>query len=328
MFKDILKKEQPVVYRTLQNALVHKKVAHAYIFHGPSGTPKKETAYLLAQSLVCAHPDEDGFACEQCSECIRIREDHFADMAILDGTTTSIKKDSILKLQQQFNKTGLEHTGKKIYVLDHGENATPEALNSLLKFLEEPGSDMAAILLIEQLDRLLPTIVSRCQMVPFTPLTWQHCYQLCKEDMDDLDAYLLSSMIRNRSDIIAAQQSDEYQHALYLFKKFQEEFLVSPYYALSILQTEGFDNKKKRNGKLCMQYFLDMLMTFYKDLLQGGTLLEDDWYLHIYQEFHKKHYEEASLLEVLLETRDKLFRSVNIGLLSDQLVYKMKEVLK
>ena len=163
MFKDILREQQPVVYHTLRNALENDRLAHAYMFSGPSGTPKKETAYLLAQSLVCGQP---GFACETCDTCERIIHNEYADMIYLDGTSVSIKKDDILKLQHAFAKTGLEKTGKKIYVLDHAENATPDALNSLLKFLEEPGSDMIAILIVEQLDRVLPTIISHNTMLP------------------------------------------------------------------------------------------------------------------------------------------------------------------
>lgn len=328
MFKEILKSEQDVVYKTLQHALLTKKVAHAYIFNGPTGTLKKEAAYLLAQSLVCSNPDEDGFACEQCNECQRIKEDNFADMIVLDGSETSIKKENILKLQYKFNKTGLEHTGKKIYVLNRAENATPDALNSLLKFLEEPGSDMIAILLVEQMDRLLPTIVSRCQIIPFVPMTSEHCFQLCKADMEELDAYLLSNMIHNRSAILEAQQSDEFQHAKYVFKKFQDEFIISPYYALSILQQEGFDGKKKRNGKRCMQYFLDMLLSFYKDVLQEGVLVEDTWYASTVSTYRKKNYDIACILQVILSCEDMLFRSVNLGLLSDQFVYQLKEVVK
>ena len=75
-----------------------------------------------------------------------------------------------------------------IYVLDHAENATPDALNSLLKFLEEPGSDMIAILIVEQLDRVLPTIISRCQNIPFTPLRASQCYAAVQEELEVLDA--------------------------------------------------------------------------------------------------------------------------------------------
>lgn len=328
MMKEQLVKEQPVAWQTLSHALINHKVAHAYLFHGPSGTPKEEFAYLLAQSLICANPDEQGYACESCNECTRIAQQNFSDLIVLDGTSTSIKKDHILKLQHEFNKTGLEHTGKKIYILQRAENATPDALNSLLKFLEEPTSDMVAILLVEQLDRLLPTIVSRCQLIPFHPLSASHCFAICKDELEELDAYLLSAMIRSPREMKEAYESDEYQHAQYLFQKFIEEFLKSPFYALDLLIKEGFDGKKKRDGKRCMQYFLEMLMTFYKDILMKGTLVENDWYQTQLRSYTSKAYPIAKLLEITLETRDKLWKSVNLSLLSDQMVYYMKEAVK
>lgn len=327
MMKTQLAKEQNVAWQTISHALRQHKVAHAYLFHGPSGTPKLEFAYLLAQSLVCASTDEDGYACETCSECTRIAGQTFSDLIVLDGTKTSIKKDHILKLQHEFNKTGLEHTGKKIYILNRAENATPDALNSLLKFLEEPTNDMIAILLVEQLDRLLPTIVSRCQLIPFHPLSAYDCFTLCKEELEELDAYLLSAMIRSPKEIKEAYESDEFQHARYLFQHFVEAFLRSPYYALDLLIREGFDGKKKRDGKRCMQYFLEMMMTFFKDVLQDGTLIEQEWYVAQLKHMRTKSYDVAKLLEILLSTRDKLWKSVNLSLLSDQMVYLMKEAV-
>ena len=139
MFKERLCKQQPIAYQTLENALCQDRLAHAYMFNGPSGTGKKEAAYLLAQSILC---DAEGFACESCAICQRVLHDEYSDMIYLDGSTKAIKKEDIMKLQSAFSKTGLEGKGKKIYILDHAENATVDALNSLLKFLEEPNSDM------------------------------------------------------------------------------------------------------------------------------------------------------------------------------------------
>ncbi len=113
MNKQQLKQEQPIAYRTLSHALKHDRLAHAYLFHGPTGTPKGAGAELLAQSIVCANRDEDGFACGECVDCRRIKEHQMTDFIYLDGTSTSIKKENILKLQHEFVKTGLEHTGGK-----------------------------------------------------------------------------------------------------------------------------------------------------------------------------------------------------------------------
>lgn len=325
MFKEILKEQQPVVYRTLLNALENDRLAHAYMFYGPSGTPKKETAYLLAQSLIC---EQEGFACETCSTCQRIAHNDFVDMIYIDGTSVSIKKDDILKLQQTFSKTGLEQTGKKVYVLDHAENATPDALNSLLKFLEEPGSDMTAILIVEQLDRVLPTIVSRCQLIPFKALSAKQCYDAVNEELEELDAYLLSMMIRQKSEILETAETEEYQHARYVWKGMLETYLTSPYDALLFLQLEGFPAKQKKYGKQTMMYFIDMLTIFFKDCMQDRRISQDKWYLDMMDQYQKKEIDLVKVIKVLMQTKDTLLGSVNIQLLVDQMIYRMKEVTK
>lgn len=325
MFKDILKEQQPVVYNTLKNALYHDRLAHAYMFSGPSGTLKKEAAYLLAQSLVC---DEEGFACETCDTCLRVIQNEYADMIYLDGSDTSIKKDDIIKLQKAFNKTGLEGKGKKVYILDHAENATIDALNSLLKFLEEPSNDMVAILLVEQLDRLLPTIISRCQNIPFTPLNAKQCYESVKGELDEFDAYMLSSMVRQKKDILEVSESEDYQHARFVFEGMIERFKGNPNDALLFLQIEGFPAKQKKYGKQAFIYVLDMLHIFFKDCMKNTIDERSDWYQKQAIDIQKKQLNYIKMLQIVMSTKDKLLRSVNLQLLIDLMLYEMKEVTK
>lgn len=327
MMKTRLAQEQPIAYQTLSHALRTHKLAHAYLFHGQRGCGKLAAARLLAQSMLCEHREESGFACEQCSACQRIAKGGFADLRILDGREVSIKKEDILKLRQEFQKTGLEHTGKRIYIINLAENATPEALNALLKFLEEPGDDVVAIIIVEQLDRLLPTIISRCQPILFQPLCHTVCYELAKKELRDLDAYLLSSMIRSVSDMKTASESEEYQHAFYLFLHMQEELRKSPYAALAFLLKSGVDGKK-RDAKECMRYLLDMQMILCKDLIRGGSICQDVQYRAMLQAYKNKSYPYSEWLSILLETKDKLWKSVNVTLLCDQLMYRLKEAGK
>ena len=325
MIKDVLAQQQKVVYHTLKNALEHDRLAHAYMFSGPSGTPKKEAAYLLAQSILC---DEPGFACECCDTCQRVMKNEYSDMIYIDGTSVSIKKDDILRLQEEFSKTGLEAKGKKIYILDHAENATPDALNSLLKFLEEPTSDMVAILIVESIDRVLPTIVSRCQNIPFTPLNAKQCYESVIDDISELDAYILSNFIRQKDTIIEVSESEEYQHARYVFQGMIERYTTTPYQALVFLQTEGFPAKQKKHGKQTLSYVVDMLHLFFKDCMKNQVDTSDTWYCEQIQKYKSKAYDDRKLLQIFMQTKDKLLRSVNIQMLIDQMLYQMKEVTR
>ena len=327
MNKQQLKQEQPIAYRTLSHALKHDRLAHAYLFHGPTGTPKGAGADLLAQSIVCANRDEDGFACGECVDCRRIKEHQMTDFIYLDGTSTSVKKENILKLQHEFVKTGLEHTGKKIYMINQAENATADALNSLLKFLEEPNGQMTAILLCDQPERLLPTIISRCQLIPFHPLNSRICFELCKEELGELDAYLLSGMIHSPQEMKEVSESEAYQHARTLFFSFIEQSCTSLHQAHASLLKEGFDNKRI-DGKQCMRYFLEMLMTFYRDMIKGNAIIQHELYQSCLSKQKSIHRNPQHMLEILLTTRDKLWKSVNLNLLCDQMVYRMKNDIR
>lgn len=325
MIKEMLKQQQPVVFQILRNALINNKIAHAYMFSGPSGTLKKEAAYLLAQSLIC---DSNGFACETCSTCKRIILNQYVDVKYFDGSSNSIKKEDIIRLQREFNKTGLEKSGKKVYILDHAENATPDALNSLLKFLEEPTNNMTAILIVDQMDRILPTIVSRCQNIPFTALSFDTCYNSVRNEIDTLDAFMLSHISHQKQDIISISETDDYQHARYVFKKMIDYYQTSVNQALLFIQTEGFNAKQKKYGKVCLQYVIDMLLIFFKESIRQITKCEDEWYLEALKLIQNRNINCIEIIKILMYSKDMLLKSVNLQLLIDQMLYKMKEVTR
>ena len=178
--KALAARQQPVAWKTLSNALRSRTYAHAYLFQGQIGTAKREMALLFAQSVFCPHSKE-GIACGECEVCRRVAALEYADLSYIDGSETSIKKADVLRLQEQFSRTSLEISPYRIYIMDHAENATPDALNSLLKFLEEPQPGIIAILISDHPELLLPTIVSRCQCIPFHPLNQRECLRMGME---------------------------------------------------------------------------------------------------------------------------------------------------
>ena len=190
MNKEELKAYQPVVYQTLSNALKRHRLAHAYLFEGDKSSPKKETALLFAQSLVCPHCDEDGFACQECEVCKRIENKESIDFQWIQGgelkrqkhdfselnkkeeqkkDVNRIKKEDMKDLQKFFESTSLESENTRIYVLEGFDQATVDAQNTLLKFLEEPQEGIYGILLANEKSNVLPTIQSRAQWIHFRP---------------------------------------------------------------------------------------------------------------------------------------------------------------
>lgn len=320
--KERLKLEQPIAYKILENSLLTQKYAHAYLLNGEKGTPKMETAILLAQSILCT--EGNGFACEICDTCVRIKNHTYTDCRYIDGETTSIKKNDILELQEEFNKTAVEMGGKKVYIMNYAENATPDALNSLLKFLEEPTNDLLAILIVEQIDRLLPTIISRCQMIPFRKVNVKEVYELCvKENMNSLDAYLLSHLVGNKTEIEEMMEDESYQKARILAMQMLEDFTKDKYLALYHLQKDGFKEKKGIDKQQFMQ-FMHILTLFYKDVIRQQSLCVDE----SWNQLMKKYQVQACIqyLKVCNETMDKCGKSVNLNLLVDQLLAQLKEM--
>ncbi|MFV0381590.1 MAG: DNA polymerase III subunit delta [Breznakia sp.] len=321
MFVDKLQNQQTQVYTILQNALVHSRLAHAYMFVGDKTAPKKECAFLMAQSLVCQHT-KNGFACETCDACRRVLAENYADMLYLDGNEASIKKENILSLKKEFVKTNQEGYGKKIYIIDHAENATSSAMNSILTFLEEPQNETIAIFIVDQIELVLDTIKSRCQILHFHKQN-REAYRLqLAAFLDAFDADMLSYKTSSKEQAIEMQESDEYQHAAYMFKEYVAMLIHKDRKASIFLQNEGI-TKGKRNNRVVFAYFLDML-----DILANDTLLEKEVEDSNYNKSIKALTKEQALVmkKVSNEIQDKNIKSVNMNLLVDEFIVEMERV--
>lgn len=319
--KEKLKKNQPVAYKILENSLKNQRLAHAYLFCGDAGCGKMNTAILLAQSILCG---QDGFACEACETCQRVKENNYSDMIIVDGKNKSIKKPDILHIQEEFTKTALEIKGKKIYILNLVENATADALNSLLKFLEEPVSDVYAILITEKPEVILPTIVSRCQRIPFKKASVKECYdEAILDELDPLDAYLCANIVASQDEIVTLSEDENYQSARILAMDALSLFYDDPYQTILNIQTDGF-NEKKGNDRIQFLYFVDIFMIFFKDVIMGSTHCENKKWNENMNQYSKKGCIEY--LTICMKMKDKCNKSMNVKLLVDSMMIQMKEV--
>ncbi len=148
----------------LQNALVSRKIAHAYLFAGPVGSGRREMADAFAQALFCERGGKD--ACGECLECRKVLHGNHPDIHVIspDGATVKIEQIRALQRELSYRSVG---SGYKVYIIEGAETMTVQAGNSLLKFLEEPPSPVVAILLAPSGQAVLPTILSRTQLVAF-----------------------------------------------------------------------------------------------------------------------------------------------------------------
>ena len=164
---DKIRQSQPKVVQLLENSLKKDRLSHAYLFEGEQGTKKFETAIYFAQMLLCKN--EDKKPCLECSNCRRIKNFIHPNVYVIQPEKNVIKKQQIQDLQVEFSKTSIE-PGPKIYIIQDIETVHVNAANSLLKFLEEPYPNIHAILTTSNINRILPTIISRSQIVQFQSL--------------------------------------------------------------------------------------------------------------------------------------------------------------
>ncbi len=150
----------------LQHALRSGRIAHAYLFAGPEGSGRHDTALAFAQAIFCERGGDD--ACGECLNCRKISHGNHPDLHMVSPDGASVKIEQIRDLQKELSYRSAG-SGYKVYIIESAETMTVQAANSLLKFLEEPPSPVVAILIVPGVKAVLPTIVSRTQLVPFVP---------------------------------------------------------------------------------------------------------------------------------------------------------------
>lgn len=160
---------QSALTTTLKNAVKSGKLAHAYLFCGPRGVGKTTCARIFAKAINCEHPREDGEACNTCESCQAFNEQRSYNIFELDAASNN-GVDQIKALMEQTRIP--PQVGKyKVFIIDEVHMLSAAAFNAFLKTLEEPPSHVIFILATTEKHKILPTILSRCQIYDFERMT-------------------------------------------------------------------------------------------------------------------------------------------------------------
>jgi DNA polymerase-3 subunit gamma/tau len=156
---------QKALTTTLKNAIATGKLAHAYLFCGPRGVGKTTCARIFAKTINCMSPTPDGEACNQCESCTAFNEQRSYNISELDAASNN-SVDDIRQLVEQVRVP--PQIGKyKVYIIDEVHMLTQQAFNAFLKTLEEPPRHAIFILATTEKHKIIPTILSRCQIYDF-----------------------------------------------------------------------------------------------------------------------------------------------------------------
>ena len=160
---------QSALTTTLKNAVKSGKLAHAYLFCGPRGVGKTTCARIFAKTINCEHPREDGEACNECESCKAFNEQRSFNIFELDAASNN----GVEQIKALMEQTRIPpQVGKyKVFIIDEVHMLSSAAFNAFLKTLEEPPSHVIFILATTEKHKILPTILSRCQIYDFKRMT-------------------------------------------------------------------------------------------------------------------------------------------------------------
>lgn len=302
------KNGQPVVYSMLVNAINNGKLSHAYIFDSNGNSDVFDIVLSFVKMILCKDIEDEN---EKSVICKRVDDGNYLDVKVIEPDGMWIKKDQLLDLQSEFNKRAFEGN-KKIYIIKNAERMNSQTSNSILKFLEEPVDDIIAILVVDNVNLLLSTIISRCQLI-----------KLNKKNFDGSTLVNFNNLIKNSElNSLSVEERIKFIDDVFSFiMNIENNGLDTIVYAKSLWH----NNFKDRSTSL---YALEVMIMFYYDVMKylsgiKGLFFEDK-IDGIQTVSNKNDYISiAKKIEYIDEAKNNIKRNLNVNLLIDKLIIEM-----
>ncbi len=276
---------QSHITTTLKNAILQNHLAHAFLFCGPRGVGKTTCARILAKTINCEHVGADGEACDKCNSCVSFNTGSTFNVHELDAASNN-SVDDIRELIDQVRFA--PQSGKyKVYIIDEVHMLSASAFNAFLKTLEEPPAHAIFILATTEKHKILPTILSRCQIFDFKRITPNDIVEHLQEITGKEEIKAESAALQ-----IIAQKSDGcMRDALSMLDKIVSFTNASLTYSNTLEHLNVLDE----------DYFFKMLDMLYNQDLPSV--------LSLYDEIDKKGFEG----DMVLNSMTEFFRNLLIS---------------
>lgn len=303
-------KKEPIIYRQISNS-IKNGLSHAYLFELNDNI----YAYEMIMSFVkkVLSNGDDNIA-------KRIDDGNYPELKHIFPDGQLIRKEQLEELQKSFSTISLEND-KRFYIIHDSEKLNVTAANSLLKFLEEPSDGIIAILLTNNINLMLKTIVSRCQILTFS-----------KNKLEDYIKFnqITSNITLHKLFFTIWKNKDELNEYHRNFVKKVIEFIN--YYEKNKLKTIVYENRffEEFNDKIELNKFFECVILFYRDLLRykfGSDVLYFDDYIDYIREFSCINTEEMIIKKIntLLEKVRLIKNNVNTSMFIDGIIIDMEE---
>lgn len=305
---ELYKDGQPIFYNMVNNAIKNNKLSHAYIFDSNGNPDVMDIVLSFVKEIICMDITDDNNIKNICK---RIDDGNYVDVKVIKSAGMWIKKDQLLDLQSEFNNKAFEGN-KKIYIIRSAEKMNVQTANSILKFLEEPVDDIIAILITDNINMLLPTIISRCQVIK---LNKKKCSYDTISNLSDL---LISYGYNDISD----DNKEKIINDVIEFTEYIENYKLD---TLIYTKKLWHNNFKDRNYNIIG---INLMIYFYYDVIRYKSGLK----ILFFNDYEDNIIKIANMndidvlcdkIKVLNDTLNNIKYNLNINLLIDKLVIDM-----
>lgn len=303
---------QKDILTILENSHKKNKLVHAYLFEGNTGSGTYEMALYMAMKLLC---HEENKPCMHCSACNRILANSHLNVLIIEPIDDMIRKEQIEELITEFSMTSLE-AGPKIAIVKDVDKLNNSGGNALLKFLEEPVDNHYTFLLTTNKGKVLDTIISRCQLIHFKPVSSRYIITNLVDKGIGLDvAYVLSNITTDESEITKHLEEGIIADLISLSKKIVKEDIreKSPF-------VKYFESKEiilNQTDKFYHRTFLDILILIYQEIYKKSSNQSYGYFEDILSNIKStsvNQHEIVRKLELINKYQERLNYNVNLDL--------------
>lgn len=304
--------DQAIAYKIFKNSISKNKLSHAYLINTNGYHKGFDFAKAFAKYLLCPN-NETGS--HECSVCHLIDNNSYSEFKVIEADGLWIKKEQTDELQEMFSMKSL--SGRKVYIINGVENLNISASNSILKFLEEPEEGIVAILITDNIYKVLGTIVSRCQVINLNNV------QVKSDDM----LLNVGNQLYNDSDKI-----NEFVNDSESINKIGHVIDFIEYLYSNKLDTLVYINKYWNDffkGKDDYLFAFNIMIMFYSDVINykmGNDIVLSEFKSNI-EKFSELDYNIINkILNLIMEVREDLYSNVNLNLLMDKFIIKMEAI--
>jgi len=306
------KDEQPILYNLLINSIRKNKLSHAYLFETNDNPNSLDIIYSFVKEILCPK----NISCDKCNICSRIDNGNYLDIKFIEPDGLQIKKEQMTELQDEFSKIALE-SDKKIYIINECDKMNQYASNSILKFLEEPVEGVIAILVTNNINRVLKTIVSRCQVISLNKNNYDK-----KENSFENIALILNNSTTDIEKFLSDEKQIKMFDSVLDFINFYEDNKKDTIVYVKKMWHEIF------NERIDNLFAMDVMINFYYDVFKYKINGQVNIFVDKIDLIKKISNNDVNnilyKINLLIELKKLISNNLNIDMLIDYMILKLE----